>query len=128
MSTDDLDDYIDGRREELEARFRELEAEAEIADLKRRAGKLHTPGSEPAAAAANPDDDLAGMKAALDHEQAAEAAQEQSDPDPQAEPGPLYLMVLCPHCEAKNRMLLKKARTMNPVCGGCKEDLAFARD
>lgn len=113
MDSDDLDDFLDGRKAELEARFRKLEFDAEIEKLRYQSGG--TPASDdPAAPPADSDsepDPLADLKAALEHEQ----------------DSPRYLLVLCPHCNAKNRMNLVQARAKNPVCGGCKEDLAFKK-
>ncbi len=71
MDSDDLDDFLDGRSAEIEARFRQLELDAEIARM--RAGDRGAPPPEGAADDApprgNPDDSLSDLKAALDQEQ-----------------------------------------------------------
>ena len=114
---DDLDP-LDDRQAEIEARFRELERDAEIERLRaQQGGGERKPGSPPRASEApgQAPDPLAKMKAALDREDA---------PEPEGE---RYLLVLCPQCNAKNRMSLSKVRTQNPICGGCRAPLAFAR-
>jgi len=110
---DDDFDPLDDRQAELEARFRELERDAEIERLR---GKSAAPSGEkprpgPGSKAADP---LADMKAALERE----------GDTPELE---RYLIVLCPHCQAKNRMSLSKVRTQNPICGGCRSPLAVTR-
>lgn len=117
---DDLDP-LDDRQAEIEARFRELERDAEIERLRAQqgagSGRSGPPpdGGKPAGGAPDP---LASMKAALERDEA---------PSPDAAPGERYLLVLCPHCQAKNRMSLTRVRTQNPICGGCKAPLAFTR-
>jgi hypothetical protein len=117
---DDLDP-LDDRQAELEARFRELERDAEIERLRAQQGAGPSRSAPPPDAqkptAGGAADPLASMKAALERDGApsAEAA------------GELYLLVLCPHCQAKNRMSLTRVRTQNPICGGCKAPLAFTR-
>jgi hypothetical protein len=118
---DDVDDVLDDRRAELEARFQELERDAEIERLRQQAGAppRERPAPDAAPAAEDPPDGkkpsagdpLAGMKAALDTEGELER----------------YLLVICPHCDAKNRMSLTRVRTAKPVCGRCKQDLSFVK-
>ena len=133
---DDLDDLLDGKRAEIEARFLELEREAEIDRLRREAGQPargggpagqassrtdarpgdpgisgEQRGSQGARASSSTEDPLAGMKAALD-----------SEGDPER-----YLLVICPQCEAKNRVSLTRVRTGSPLCGRCKQSLAFVK-
>ena len=112
MDPDDLDDFLDGRSAEIEARFRQLELDAEIARMRGGAGGKAAGADAPPAAHEDQDDPLSDLKAALEQEQ----------------DHPRYLLVLCPHCQGKNRMSLTRARTMNPVCGRCKEDLSFIKD
>ncbi|MCC6746716.1 MAG: hypothetical protein IT371_03600 [Deltaproteobacteria bacterium] len=145
---DDLDAERESRRAHLEARFRELEEQAELDELRRRAGM--PPGERPARSspppqgasqAPSPDETsdpgadplhelksrVAGAKAKKAHDPSAPA------PEPPASsehPGSAprierFLLVVCPHCEAKNRTRLSRLRTQLPVCGACKRDLAF---
>jgi hypothetical protein len=118
---DDIDDVLDDRKADLEARFRELEREAEIERMRGGAPRAE-PGSPPPAepkpsAASGPKaggadrDPLADLKAAVEGGAALER----------------YLLVLCPHCDAKNRMSLAKVRTASPICGRCKRELSFAK-
>ena len=111
MNSDDLDDFLDGRGAEIEARFRRLELDAEIARMRQHPGGK-APDDVPPPSSGGQEDPLADLKAALEQEQ----------------DRPRYLLVLCPHCEGKNRMSLTRARTMNPVCGRCKEHLSFEKD
>jgi hypothetical protein len=121
MDPDDLDDFLNGNRADLEARFRELEQEAEIERIRQESG---APPSKDGDRSAERDrsraeqgeggsggDPLSEMKAALDSDAELER----------------YLLVICPHCDAKNRMSLTKVRTMTPVCGRCKQELAFTK-
>jgi len=122
MDPDDLDDPLGSKEAELEARFRELEHQAEVERLRTAAGGgAHEPASatEPPSAgsaggghatASNPDP-LGDLKAAVSGEAKLER----------------YLLVLCPHCQAKNRMSLTKVRTLGPICGRCKKDLSFTK-
>ena len=116
MSSDDLDDVLDDREADLEARFRDLERQAEIERLRTESGAppRDTPGAQPAPPPAEKPgapDPLADLKAAV------EGSGEL----------PLYLLVLCPHCEGKNRVSLAKVRSLKPMCGRCKKDLAFPK-
>lgn len=112
MDSDDLDDFLDGRSAEIEARFRQLELDAEIARMRHGSGGGSAPDAPPPAGGEDTEDPLSDLKAALEQEQ----------------DHPRYLLVLCPHCQGKNRMSLTRARTMNPICGRCKEDLSFRKD
>ena len=117
---DDLDDLLDGRKAEVEERFRELEHEEEIERLRAKAGAPRPPRADkqstpdpagaPGAAAPPGDDPLADLKAAVN---GAEVER--------------YLLVECPHCQGKNRVPLTKLRTSNPVCGRCKKELSFIK-
>jgi hypothetical protein len=118
MGSDDLKDVLDDQEADLEARFRELEQEAEIERLRSASGapsrEQRGPAGQPAApsaASSGASDPLADLKAAV--EGSAEM--------------PLYLLVLCPHCEARNRVGLAKVRTLRPICGRCKKELAFTK-
>jgi hypothetical protein len=111
---DDIDDLLDDRRADLEARFRELEREAEIERMRGGAPRPRTatpPAEEEAPPAAAKSDPLADLKAAVEG----------------SAPLERYLLVLCPHCDAKNRMSLAKVRTASPVCGRCKRELSFTK-
>jgi hypothetical protein len=116
MSIDDLDDIL-STADELEARFRELESQVELdamraeaeAELRRR------PVDVGPAASIRPEteaDPLAAMKATLDGQGPARVR---------------YMTVLCPSCEAKNRVPLDRVRHQQPMCGACRTDLAYAR-
>jgi hypothetical protein len=111
---DDLDDVLDGRKAEMEERFRELEHEEEIERLRQKSGAPpRAPRQQPDAAGhAQPagEDPLADLKAAVD---GAEVER--------------YVLVECPHCQGKNRVPLSKLRRANPVCGRCKKDLSFIK-
>ena len=119
---DDLDDLLDGRKAEVEERFRELEHEEEIERLREKAGAPRRPpqsgdarpgGGEqgaPGPNAAPGDDPLADLKAAVSGSEVER-----------------YLLVECPHCQGKNRVALSKLRRLNPVCGRCKQELAFVK-
>jgi len=115
MDPDDLDDLLDDRKADLEARFQELEREAEIERLRQTGGAGASspprdpgPADAPAAPGADP---LADMKAVFESDQELER----------------YLLVVCPDCGAKNRMSLTRVRTAKPVCGRCKQDLSFTK-
>ena len=103
---DDFIDPLGDEDAEMEARFRSLEQEAEMDDLRRRAGvKGAPPAAEQGDAGPDP---LADLKAALDSD----------------EPVERHLLVICPGCGGKNRVSMTKVRTADPVCGRCKERLA----
>lgn len=113
---DDLDDILNPRKAEIEARFRELEYEEEIEQLRRRSGSAsphvdEAPSPPPHGQGPAVEDPLAHMKAAVEGRTELER----------------YLLVTCPHCGVRNRMSLSRVRTKNPICGGCKEDLAVPR-
>lgn len=38
-----------------------------------------------------------------------------------------FVLVLCPHCEGKNRLSLRRLLGARPRCGRCKNDLSFLR-
>ena len=107
---DDYQDPLSDEAAELEARFRKLEQEAEMDDLRRRAGVPDPPPDHPPAEdapSAGPDP-LADLKAALDSD----------------EPIERYMLAICPGCAGKNRVSMTKVRTGDPLCGRCKEPLA----
>ena len=117
---DDIDDVLDNHKADLEARFRELERDAEIERMRGgpRAERGGPPPTEPNPAATpgpkpggTDGDPLADLKAAVEGSAALER----------------YLLVLCPHCDAKNRMSLTRVRTASPVCGRCKRELSFSK-
>ncbi len=113
---DDLDDLLDGRKAEVEDRFRELEHEEEIERLRAKTGappRRPSPETQAPAgqAGAGGDDPLADLKAAVDGSGEVER----------------YLLVECPHCQGKNRVPVSKLRRANPVCGRCKKELSFIK-
>lgn len=121
MDPDDLDEFLDGKRADLEARFEELEKEAEIDRMRdsagappprrQRAAAPDDDGDAPADAPPAGPDPLSEMKDALDGDGEMER----------------YLLVVCPGCKAKNRMSLTRVRTAAPICGKCKQDLSFTK-
>ena len=117
MTHDDHDDLLDDGRAELEARFRELEQDAEIERLRRETGRRPAAGRA-ATGTGSTDDDLSDLKASLDDEDHGPA-----DDDDDEE----YLLVLCPACGARNRTSLRRVRTSQPLCGRCKETLSARR-
>ena len=111
MNRDDLDDLdLGGEREaKLEARFQELEREAELEKLRRKEGLGgHGPEARPTG-----NDPLSKMKAALDGEGKRRSV------------STARVLLLCPSCGAKNRTNLEKLRKRLPLCGGCKKPLSF---
>ena len=119
MGIDDLDDLLDTDFE-LEAKFRDLQAQSDLEQLKgggRRAAPRGRPRpKEPRRETAAPrqpraPDPLKDLKSALDGDA----------------PLARYLLVMCPACKRKNRVPLERLRAALPVCGACKEDLAFVR-
>jgi hypothetical protein len=101
----ELDALLGDPEAELEARFRELEGEPDLAELKARAaaaGGHAAPGPS--------EDPLASMKASVQGRQAEH-----------------YLIVMCPSCGGKNRAKVARLRQELPRCGRCKADLAFTR-
>jgi len=109
------DDILDEKDARLEERFRELEYEAEIERLKKQGTtpQGHETPKPEAGATTSPskDDPLSEMKAALDDDGELER----------------FVLALCPHCSAKNRVSLERLRGGDPRCGGCKQDLSFSR-
>lgn len=110
---DDFQDPLGDEAAELEARFRKLEQDAEMDDLRRKAGVPDpSPQQAPSedAPSAGPDP-LSDLKAALDSD----------------EPMERYMLVICPGCGGKNRVSMTKVRTGDPVCGRCKAPLATTK-
>lgn len=105
------DDLLDDEDERLEERFRELEYEAEIERLRRESGAPAKPKEASEGGAPRDDDPLSEMKAALDGDAELER----------------FVLALCPHCKAKNRVSLTRLRSGEPRCGGCKQDLSFIK-
>jgi len=118
MGFDDLDDLLGGD-DELEAAFRELDAQLKMDELRKRGGaprKKATTGRRKAAPKNPSGDPLKDLKAAFDGKKA-----------PRKGPVKRYLVVVCPGCDAKNRVPLQRLRKKLPVCGRCKVDLSFER-
>jgi len=118
---DDDFDPLDDRQAELEARFRELERDAEIERLRAQGGAPREKGQGGATPGRGSEasDPLAEMKERLDRDP--------EEAPTEAKEGERFLLVLCPKCQAKNRMSLTKVRTGSPICGGCRSSLSFAR-
>jgi hypothetical protein len=145
MGFDDLDDLLHGD-DELEAAFRELDAQIKLDELRRdgprrkastgtrkASGAKQTRRSASKATA----DPLADLKAAFDGK-AAPKPKARSKPKAAPKPKPKaaskskaavkrYLVVVCPSCSGKNRVPLERLRKSLPVCGRCKTDLSFER-
>jgi len=124
MAPDDFDDLLDDRKAELEQRFRDLERDEELARM-RGGGAQRPPSSKK-----NLDDDLSDLKSALGKDDA-DADPKPDQPADQAAPNEApasdrrYVLLLCPHCDAKNRTDLVRVRTNLPRCGACKKPLSF---
>lgn len=122
MHDDDYDELT--TRIDLEARFRELEAEAEIERMGGRRAERR-PGARDAGAqrgasqrASRADDPLADLKAQFERSSARAAGVGAKEPiDP-------WVIVLCPSCQAKNRTPLARLRRADPICGACGRTLA----
>ncbi len=122
--TDNIDDILDedGR---VEARFRDLEVEAKIEEMRRTQGVSGSSStrqrSDDAPLGGDP---LADMKASLDG-----SGDTRPSPvkDPTQDDVDRYVLAVCPHCDAKNRISLRKLRSGDPKCGRCKKALAFTR-
>jgi|GEM_PF-4251419 hypothetical protein len=133
MSIDDAGDFgdFDAKDAEIEARFQDLEQEAELEKLRRMQGLDDTSTSPRSSAAKRSPsasaDPLSDLKAALgedDAEQPAGEGKKKREKAKKQEEGQ-YVLLLCPACNAKNRTKLEKLRKQLPVCGGCKETLSF---
>lgn len=133
MSSDDLGDVLGPDEADLEARFRELEREEELARMRSGRPAGERPGEKDAARSSDTasrssggpprgerpprgeqssdDDDLADLKAAVESDAPLER----------------YVLALCPGCQAKNRVSLTKLRKGEPRCGRCKRDLSFSK-
>jgi len=144
MGFDDLDDLLHGD-DELEAAFRELDAQIKLDELRRNGparksagGARKASGRAKAARTTSkaPKDPLADLKAAFDGKAAPSKKTTASKPKAAKKPratskakGPVqrYLVVVCPSCGGKNRVPLERLRKNLPVCGRCKTDLSFER-
>ncbi len=125
MAYDELDDLLHPT-DELEAAFRELDAQLKMEEMRRQrtGGRTQSQkaesdnrrsqrtgrGSKRTAEASRAGDPLKDLKAAFD-----------------GQPAARYLVVVCPGCKGKNRVPLERLRTELPVCGRCKTDLSFER-
>ncbi len=128
MSPDDWDDPLDENHIRLEARFRELEQEAEIEQLRHSMGRQRkAPQGEARDPAPEGQDPLAAMKNAMDDPAPAERATDAPAPSVDTQDAPASsegaLIVICPGCKAKNRVSMAKVRQLTPICGQCKVDL-----
>jgi hypothetical protein len=126
--TDDLDDILgDGRKAEMESRFRELEQQEELERMRR--GEPPRSRSSSGGASTSSNDDLADLKSKLgddDDDAPAASAQPRAQADDAASAdAERYVLILCPKCSAKNRTSLTKVRTRLPRCGACKASLSF---
>lgn len=132
MNIDDIDDPgdfddFDSKEAELEARFQDLETDAELEKLRRMQGLGDVPPHSRKQARSPSSDPLSDMKAALeaddnDPDDARDSARKKAAPQPATRK---YLLLICPACGAKNRTRLDKLRKQLPLCGGCKESLSF---
>ena len=138
MGFDDLDDLL-GVDDELEAAFRELDAQIQLDALRRDAPRgASKKGSRPEPKGSKPDtrgatpDPLADLKSALDGQERPAKGGRSAERSKPAEgrdqaPKARYLVVVCPSCGAKNRVPLDRLRERLPICGRCKTDLSFTR-
>ncbi|MGB0588553.1 MAG: hypothetical protein ACPGU1_02630 [Myxococcota bacterium] len=145
MGFDDLDDLLHGD-DELEAAFRELDAQIKLDELRRSGpARKNAGGARKASGRAKatratskaPHDPLADLKAAFDGKAAPNKKKTTSKPKAAAKKpratskakGSVqrYLVVVCPSCGGKNRVPLERLRKSLPVCGRCKTDLSFER-
>ena len=131
MGFDELDDLLDGD-DELEAAFRELDAQLKMEEMRKKGGATRgkstsrkaTGNASKKSTRANPTaDPLKDLKAAFGGKQGA------ADKKAKTRQGPVkrYLVVVCPSCDAKNRVPLERLKKKLPVCGRCKTDLSFVR-
>ena len=136
---DDLDELLGGD-DELEAAFRELDAQLQM-DAMRRGGSSASKsrrGASPrqaqraGARAQSANDPLADLKSALDGAARPGSTRGRSGATPANEEttrasAARYLLVVCPRCSGKNRVPLKRLRESLPICGRCKTDLSVER-
>lgn len=132
MAFDDLDDLLNGD-DELEAAFRELDAQIKLDELRakgprrgKETGRRGASGSSRShGTSAGTADPLADLKTALDGDASPpKRATKVNAPKSQ---GARYLVVVCPDCGGKNRVPLARLRKSLPICGRCKRDLSFER-
>ena len=122
MGFDDLDDLLGGD-DELEAAFRELDAQLKMEELRTQGGRSTASARKSKSKGATrrgPADPLKDLKAAFDGEAAPKKRARKA-------PAKRYLVVVCPSCGAKNRVPLERLKKKLPVCGRCKTDLSFLR-
>jgi hypothetical protein len=111
------EDFLEAEEANLEQRFQDLEREAEIESMRRNLGgsPRRAPADPPAqnerTTATAQSDPLESMKDALDDEKELER----------------YVLCICPHCDAKNRVSLTRLRGGDPKCGACKQPLSFVK-
>jgi len=123
MGFDELDDLLDGD-DELEAAFRELDAQLKMEEMRKKGGA--TRGKSTArkgkSTRKNPTaDPLKDLKSAFEGKKGATGKATRKGPVKR------YLVVVCPGCSAKNRVPLERLKKKLPVCGRCKVDLSFER-
>lgn len=121
----DIDDLLADLDHELEARFQDLERQADLDEVRAKMARddqatRHRPaggrGDHPGAASV--EDPLKDLKQAFTRPSAAAS--------PGAAAGPReLLLVLCPACGRKNRLDRRRATTADPRCGACGAALVF---
>ena len=125
MGEDDalLGDGLSDLDHELEARFAELERQADLAEATTRAYAPPRPAAAPSAPHPAADDPLRDLKAAF-------SAQAAPKPAPEVPPVEV-LLVLCPSpaCGRKNRVERARALATDapPRCGACGASLVTHR-
>jgi hypothetical protein len=132
MGFDELDDLLDGD-DELEAAFRELDAQLKMEEMRQKSGasrgkstsrKTSGGAKKKKSTRKNPTaDPLKDLKSAFDGKKGATTKRAKTRKGPVKR----YLVVVCPECAAKNRVPLERLRKKLPVCGRCKVDLSFER-
>ena len=134
MGYDDLDDLLGGD-DELEAAFRELDAQIKLDELRGQGAtrSRRTTSARPKATTRKNTtaDPLGDLKAAFDGKappkRPTKGAAKGTKKATRKGPVKRYLVVVCPGCSAKNRVPLERLRKRLPVCGRCKVDLSFER-
>jgi hypothetical protein len=121
----DYDDILGADDRRVEERFRDLEQDAEIERMRREQGGSRRPA--PASSGDQGPDPLADMKAAFRDDDAATPQREAQQAEADGADVERYVLALCPHCDAKNRVSLTKLRGGDPKCGACKQPLSFER-
>ena len=110
----------------------ELDAQIKMDEMRRqgRSTQTKTTGRKRSTTSkqkkSNAKDPLMDLKDAFDGK-AASSGTSTKKRRTKAGPAKRYLVVVCPGCDAKNRVPLERLKKKLPVCGRCKVDLSFER-